>query len=111
MKQGTLHLLSADSTRRSAAKKYLAMESPAIASHLLARTARKSAAPSRCAPHLSASLDHCQLSEWLVPQVATLLVLASHLHTDQQMHIITWREQAQEGGGRWKEEAGVSRCL
>ena len=81
------------------------MESPAIASHLLARTARSSAAPSRCAPHRSASLDHCQLSEWLVPQVATLLVLASHLLPNKHRNIEEGGAEGLAGGGKWSTGA------
>ena len=56
------------------------MESPATTTQRLRSAPRSSAVLSRCAPHLSASLDHCQLSVVLGPQVATLSVLASHLH-------------------------------
>lgn len=67
-----------------AAKKKRAMESPATTTQRLLRGARSSAMFSRCAPHLRASLDHCQLSVWLGPQVATLSVLGSHLQSSKQ---------------------------
>ena len=55
------------------------MESPATTTQRFVRAPRSSVALMRCAPHLSASLDHCQLSVWFGPQVATLRVLVSQL--------------------------------
>ncbi len=66
-----------------AAKKKRAMESPATTTQRLLREACSSAMLRRCAPHRSASLDHCQLSVWLGPHVATLSVLGSHLHSSK----------------------------
>ena len=71
-----------------AAKKKRAMESPATTTQRFPSGARSSAALSRCAPHLSASLDHCQLSVWFGPQVATLSVLGSHLQPGEAMSSI-----------------------
>ena len=70
-----------------AAKKKRAMESPATTTQRLLRDGCSSAVLRRCAPHLRASLDHCQLSVWLGPQVATLSVLGSHLqHPAKRSH-------------------------
>lgn len=70
---------SSERRRSIAAKKKRAIESPATTTQRFVRAPRSSVALMRCAPHLSASLDHCQLSVWFGPQVATLRVLVSQL--------------------------------
>ena len=77
-------LLSSERRRSIAAKKKRAIESPATTTQRFVRAPRSSVALMRCAPHLSASLDHCQLSVWSGPQVATLSVLVSQLLVQHQ---------------------------
>ena len=78
------HPQSWDASRSNDAKKNLAIESPATTIHRFARALWISVGPWRSAPHRRASLDHCQLSVWLGPQVATLVVVESQL---QQHHV------------------------